>query len=82
VSGVGLLLEPNGNPIARDYQEALYQAGHPFHTVLATDDMHTEHARMTKLGVTFTMEPTPMGEAIQAIFDDTCGNLILLIQVG
>lgn len=80
--GVELLLEPNGNPIARDYQAALREAGLPAHTVLATDDIHAEHARMSKLGVAFTTDPTPMGGAVGAVFDDTCGNLVLLIQVG
>jgi hypothetical protein len=37
---------------------------------------------MSKLGVAFTTDPTPMGGAIGAVFDDTCGNLVLLIQVG
>jgi hypothetical protein len=35
---------------------------------------------MKKLGVRFTMTPTKMGPVIQAVFDDTCGNLIQLYQ--
>jgi hypothetical protein len=27
------------------------------------------------------MNPTTMGPATQAVFDDTCGNLVMLIQV-
>ena len=31
-------------------------------------------------GVKFTMEPTEMGEVTIAVFDDTCGNLIQIVQ--
>ncbi len=36
---------------------------------------------MKKLGVVFIMEPTKMGPVTQAVFDDTCGNLIQIYQV-
>ena len=29
--------------------------------------------------MTFTQPPTDVGEAIMAVFDDTCGNLIQII---
>ena len=80
--GVELLLEPNGNPIANSYQSALREAGIPAHTVFVVDDMEAEHKRMTELGVVFTLAPTRMGEATQADLDDTCGNLILLVQLN
>ena len=79
--GVELLLEPNGSAIASSYQKALYDAGIPSHTVLATDDIAAQHARMVERGVVFTMNPTRMGPATQAVFDDTCGNLIMLLEV-
>jgi predicted enzyme related to lactoylglutathione lyase len=79
--GVELLLEPNGNPIARTYQAALFEAGIPTHIVLDTNDIHAEYARMTELGVVFTMAPTKSGSVTQAVFDDTCGNLVVLTQV-
>ena len=34
-----------------------------------------------EFNVEFTMEPTNMGETIMAILDDTCGNLIQIIQM-
>ncbi|WP_405143724.1 VOC family protein [Sphaerisporangium sp. NBC_01403] len=79
--GVELLLEPNGNPIATTYQQALFESGIPA-TLFATDDIHAEFERMKALGVVFTMEPTEMGPVTQAVFDDTCGNLIGLAQMG
>lgn len=78
--GVELLLEPNGNPIATTYQRALHEAGIPA-TTFAVDDIQAEFERLTKLGVTFTTEPTPSGPVITAVIDDTCGNLIGLHQV-
>nr|WP_133741253.1 VOC family protein [Actinorugispora endophytica] len=79
--GVELLLEPNDTEIARSYQEGLFAAGIPA-TTFATDDIRAEYARMRDLGVVFTMEPTSTGPVTQAVFDDTCGNLIGLSQVG
>lgn len=77
--GTGLLLEPNDNPIASTYQAALYQAGFPV-IVLGVADMAAEHARLVERGVRFTTPPTVTPAGIEAIFDDTCGNLIQLFQ--
>jgi predicted enzyme related to lactoylglutathione lyase len=79
--GVELLLEPNGNPIAKTYQQGIFEAGIPA-TTFAVDDIHAEYARMKELGVVFTMEPTQTGPVTGAVFDDTCGNLIGLHQLG
>ena len=40
-----------------------------------------EHARLTGQGVVFTQPPTDIGTAVIAVFDDTCGNLIQLVEV-
>nr|WP_221308473.1 VOC family protein [Nocardiopsis mwathae] len=77
--GVELLLEPGGSRIARQYQGAMMAAGTPM-TSLATDDIHAEYERMRELGVEFIMEPTKEGTVTQAVFNDTCGNLIGLFQ--
>jgi predicted enzyme related to lactoylglutathione lyase len=77
--GVELLLEPNDNPAARQYQKALFEQGIAA-TSFAVSDIQKEYERMKRLGVVFTMEPTPMGPAIIAVFDDTCGNLIQIAQ--
>ena len=78
--GTGLLLEPNGNPIARAYQEGLFQAGLPA-IVFGVQDIQKEYKRMTELGVVFTKAPTKTDYGIQAVFEDTCGNLIQLHQI-
>lgn len=77
--GTGLLLEPNGNPIAKTYQEALYKEGLPA-IVFAVEDIQNEYERMTERGVVFRKEPTKMDWGTEAIFDDNCGNLIQLYQ--
>lgn len=79
--GVELVLEPNGNPIAGTFQRQSFEAGIPA-TTFAVDDLRAEHARMTNLGVLFTQEPIEMGPVITAVFDDTCGNLVMLIQTA
>ena len=32
------------------------------------------------MGITLSMKPTDIGDAILAIFDDTCGNMIQIYQ--
>ncbi len=77
--GVELLLEPNDNPATKPFQKALFEQGIAA-TSFAVSDIQQEYQRMKKLSVVFTMEPTPMGPATVAVFDDTCGNLIQLAQ--
>ena len=77
---IELLLEPNNNPAAKTYQQAIFEQGIP-HTAFAVDDIHKEYERLKEQGVVFTMEPTESGPAILAVFNDTCGNLIQIYQV-
>lgn len=75
-----LLLEPNDNPAARTYQQALFEQGIPA-TSFFVEDLRQEYERMQQLGVVFRMAPTTTAGPTVAIFDDTCGNLIQLVQV-
>jgi predicted enzyme related to lactoylglutathione lyase len=77
--GTQLLLEPNGNPVSKTYQEGIYNLGLPC-IVLGVDDIQKEYERMTALGVVFTQPPTPMGPVTAAMLEDTCGNLIQIAQ--
>ena len=77
--GTELVLEPNDNQAAKDYQNRLFEQGIPV-TMFGVDDVRKEYDRLLKHGVKFTMEPTKMGEITIAVFDDTCGNLIQIIQ--
>ncbi|QTN00711.1 VOC family protein [Sediminibacillus dalangtanensis] len=78
--GTELLLEPNEHPAAKEYQQRLFADGIPV-TMFGVQDINEEHKRLQEKGVKFTMEPTKMGEVTIAVFDDTCGNLIQLMQV-
>lgn len=77
--GPELLLEPAGHPAVKPYRDALRADGIPL-AQFAVDDLAAEHARLTGLGVVFTQPPTDVGMAWIAVLDDTCGNLIQLIQ--
>lgn len=79
-NGTGLLLEPNSNPMAATYQKAQYQANTPV-IVFSVDDIEEEYERLKSKKVVFTMEPTTTDWGTEAIFDDTCGNLIKLLQL-
>lgn len=77
--GTQLLLEPNNHPAAKEYQDKIFADGIPA-TMFGVEDIQKEYKRLSENGVKFTMEPTKMGDNTIAIFDDTCGNLIQIIQ--
>ena len=77
--GAQLVLEPNANPAAADYQRALLAAGIPL-TAFAVDDVRREYERLLEREVRFTTEPTNAGGTVVAVFEDTCGNLIQIYQ--
>jgi predicted enzyme related to lactoylglutathione lyase len=78
-NGTELLLEPNVHPAAKEYQKTISSEGIPA-TMFGVEDIHKEYNRLLENGVKFTMEPTKMGDVTIAVFDDTCGNLIQIIQ--
>lgn len=79
VVGVELVLEPMAFPPARDYQKALSEAGIPA-TAFMTKDIDAEFQKLKSRGVTFRGEPQTMGPIKFVMFEDTCGNLINLVQ--
>jgi predicted enzyme related to lactoylglutathione lyase len=79
--GTQLLLEPNDNTAAKTYQQAIFEQRIPA-AMFFVADIQTEYARLKKLGVTFTMEPTKAPGSTIAVLDDTCGNLIQIAQLG
>jgi len=79
--GTELVLEPDEHPAVRPFKSALVEDGIPF-TAFAVEDVAAEHQRLEALGVKFTQPPTEMGSMVTAVFDDTCGNLIMITQGG
>jgi predicted enzyme related to lactoylglutathione lyase len=78
-NGTELLLEPIGFAPAKTFQKALFDAGIPW-TSFAVADVQRTYEKMKKLGVVFRTPPTKMGPVTVAVFEDTCGNLIQLVQ--
>ena len=79
--GTELLLEPNAEyPGIIALREALAEDGIPI-TSFAIDDVQAEYERLLKLGVTFTQEPLSQGGYTTAVFDDTNGNLIQIVEL-
>ena len=79
MEGVELVLEPLSFPPAAAYQQALYEAGMPA-IALVSKDIAAEYRRLSDKGVVFRGEPQNYGMITSAIFSDTCGNWINLVQ--
>jgi predicted enzyme related to lactoylglutathione lyase len=77
--GVELVLHLADDP-ARAFQHASRERGRPLLS-LHTDDCQRDAERLKARGVVFVKEPgrMPYG-GMDAVFDDTCGNLINLHQ--
>lgn len=75
-----ILLEPNNNPIASTYQSALYTSNLPCIT-FSTSDIQAEYEKLKTKGVVFKKAPTKTDWGIESVFEDTCGNLIQLVQM-
>ncbi|MDY8135408.1 VOC family protein [Aquimarina sp. 2201CG5-10] len=79
--GPELLLEPA--PIhfepSKVFQDALMEAGIPY-TQFDVENVDKEYERLTKLGVEFSVKPSTMGTVKFAVFNDTCGNNIQLVE--
>lgn len=80
--GPELLLEPAPNHFepSKVYQDALFEAGIPY-TQFDVQDVQQEYDRLIELGVEFSMKPTQEGTEKYAIFNDTCGNHIQIVEV-
>ncbi|GAB1582281.1 VOC family protein [Phyllobacterium phragmitis] len=78
--GTELLLEPSEHPAVRPYKEALVRDGIPA-TSFQVDDLEAEFDRLRKLGVEFTQPPMNAGSVKMAVLNDTCGNLIQLVEM-
>jgi catechol 2,3-dioxygenase-like lactoylglutathione lyase family enzyme len=78
--GTELVLEPDAHPALPPYKSALVNDGIPAAS-FKVDDLKKEFERLRHLDVEFIVEPMDAGTVRMAIFDDTCGNLIQLIEM-
>ncbi len=80
--GPEVLFEPSPNHFepAKTYQKALFDAGIPY-TQFNVDSVMQEYERLVNLGVEFSVRPTEMRTVKIAVFDDTCGNNIQIVEM-
>ena len=79
--GAQLQLAPNKSPEAKAYQQAVFQQGQPA-AMFYTSDVKGDYERIKARGAQFTMPPTDVTGSTIAMLDDTCGNLIQLVQLA
>ncbi|HEY7057093.1 MAG TPA: VOC family protein [Vicinamibacterales bacterium] len=79
--GTQLQLALNNTPAAKTYQQAIFQQGQPA-AMFSTDDVKRDYERMKARGAAFTMPPTDVTASTIATLNDTCGNLIQLVQMA
>ena len=78
--GTELMLEPSHHRAVGPYRQALYEDGIPAAS-FQVDDLDAEFARLDALGVRFTLAPIDAGPVRVAVLDDTCGNLVQLMEL-
>ena len=80
VDGPELLLEPSDHRAVKPYKDALVADGIPAHSFQVAD-LDKERERLGQHDVKFVVEPISAGPVRLAVFDDTCGNLIQLVEI-
>lgn len=75
--GPALLLEPRGDSFAKEYQEKVYAAGLPI-IIFGVSDLPIEIQKLKSKGVQFRDDLTKIEWGLENIFEDSCGNLIMI----
>ena len=79
--GPEILLEPaplHFEP-CKVFQDALMEAGMPW-TQFDVDSVDSEYERLIALGVEFSIKPSIFSTVKYAVFNDTCGNNIQIVE--
>ena len=79
--GPELLLEPSHHPAVGPYREALFADGIPAAS-FQVDNLEETYERLSATGVQFTVPPADAGNVRVAVLNDTCGNLIQLLEMA
>lgn len=79
-AGFELELQQTSTPAARAYQQSFRADGFAY-VAVGTRDIQADYRRLKDRGVLFVGEPEDAGPVWTVKFDDTCGNLINLLQV-
>ena len=78
-NGIEILLEPSDHPAVRLFKEAIVKDNIPYKS-FTVKNIYEKYEQPLRNKVHFVTKPTEMDTVIVAIFNDTCGNLIQLIQ--
>ena len=78
--GTELQLALNDNPVAKAYQQAMFQQGQPA-AMFYTEDVKADFERIKAGGAEFRLPPTQVPGATITKLNDTCGNLIQITQL-
>jgi predicted enzyme related to lactoylglutathione lyase len=79
-NGTELQLALADDPAAKAFQQARFQQRQPA-VMFHTDDIKGDHERIKARGGEFTMPPTDVTGSTIAMLDDTCGNVLQLVQL-
>ncbi|MBH81149.1 MAG: bleomycin resistance protein [Gammaproteobacteria bacterium] len=79
-NGTELLLEPSAHPAVAPYREALVSDGIPLAS-FQVDNLDKEYQRLFGAGVKFTQPPVDAADVKMAVLEDTCGNLIQIVEL-
>ena len=73
----GTFVGTGKSPAVKPYRDALVADGIAL-AQFEVENVEAEVERLTHRGVRFTQPPTAVGPVTIAVFDDTCGNLIMI----
>jgi predicted enzyme related to lactoylglutathione lyase len=79
--GAELQLALNDNPAAKAFQQAIFQQGQPA-AMFYSDDVKAEYERIKGRGAEVTQPPTETPGSTIVKVNDTCGNLIQIVQLA
>jgi predicted enzyme related to lactoylglutathione lyase len=79
-NGTELQLARSDDPAVKAFQQAKLQHNQPA-LMLNTDDVKADYERIKARGAEFIMPPTDVTASAIAILNDTCGNLVQLVQL-
>jgi predicted enzyme related to lactoylglutathione lyase len=79
-NGTELQLALDDDPAAKAFQQAKFKQNQPA-AMFYTDDLKGDYERIKARGAEFTMPPTDVTASIIAMLNDTCGNIIQLVQL-
>src|SRR3974377_1999265 len=71
--GTELQLALNSNPVAKTYQQAMFQQHQPA-IMFFTSDIKADYERILARGAEFTMPPTDVTGSTHAMLKETCGH--------